>query len=98
MLEIIYTDHLKLRLELRKIPFDYPKLIFQQPEQLFFDTLEKRNISIKTLKYNNKLRNIMIAYEHINETIEIVTIHPISDEKIINRITSMRWIENEQKI
>ena len=40
----------------------------------------------------------MIAYEHINETIEIVTIHPISDEKIINRITSMRWIENEQKI
>jgi len=95
MKKVVYTNHLKLRLYLRKIPLDYPKIIFENPEYIFFDNMEKRNIAIKKLKYNNKLRNIMIAYEEINNIIEIVTIHPISEEKIINRINSRRWIKNE---
>jgi len=37
----------------------------------------------------------MIAYDVIKECIEIVTIHPIADEKIINRILNGRWIKNE---
>jgi len=37
----------------------------------------------------------MIAYEEKEGKIEIVTIHPITDEKIINRIMSKRWTKNE---
>ena len=37
----------------------------------------------------------MIAYENIQETVRIITIHPITDEKIINRVISKRWTKNE---
>lgn len=93
MVKIHYTEHLKLRLKIRKIPEDYPKKIYKNPEQIFFDNLERRFIAIKKLHYNKKLRNMMIAYKEKDGEIEIVTIHPITDEKIINRIISRRWIK-----
>jgi len=91
MVRIVYTEHLKLRLKIRKIPDDYPKKICNNPEQTFFDNLEKTFIAIKKLKYNKKVRNMMVVYERKNDNVEIVTIHPITDEKIINRIISRRW-------
>ena len=45
--------------------------------------------------YNDKLRNMMIAYEEKDEFVEIITIHPITEEKIINRLINKRWIKNE---
>lgn len=95
MAKIEYTGHLKLRLKLRKIPEEYPQKIYENPEQRFFDNAEKTFIAIKKLHYNKKLRNMMIAYEEKEGKIEIVTIHPITDEKIINRIMSKRWTKNE---
>ena len=95
MVKIEYTEHLKLRLTIRKIPQEYPREIYQKPEQKFFDNLEKTFIAIKKLHYNKKLRNMMIVYEEKQELIEIITIHPITDEKIINRIMSRRWTKNE---
>lgn len=41
---------------------------------------------------------MMIAYEEKNGEVEIITIHPISDEKIVNRMISGRWIKHERKI
>ena len=60
-MNVIYTEHLKTRLNLRKIPEDYPKIILENPDEEFFDIFEKRNIAIKRLKYNKKLRKMMIA-------------------------------------
>lgn len=34
---------------------------------------------------------MMIAYEVKSNKVEIITIHPISDEKIINRTINRRW-------
>ena len=34
---------------------------------------------------------MMIAYENKENFMEIVTIHPISDEKIMNRLMNGRW-------
>ena len=95
MVNISYTDHLELRLKIRKIPYEYPKLIFNEPEQKFFDITEQTYIAIKKLKYNQKERHMMIAYEKKDDNIEIVTIHPINEEKIINRTIRGRWIKNE---
>ncbi len=90
-MEIIYTEHLKLRLKLREIPFDYPKVVFESPDEVFFDLVGNRRIAIKRLKYGGGVRNMMIAYDVVDSRVEIVTIHPISDEKILNRLISGRW-------
>ena len=95
MVQIGYSEHLKLRLKVRNIPEDYPKQIFQKPEQNFFDNSEKTSIAVKKLHYNKKLRNMMIAYEEKDDLIDIITIHPITDEKIIKRVMSGRWTKNE---
>ena len=92
MVEVIYTDHLETRLKLRNIPKDYPKEIFLDPEQEFYDNTEDTYISIKKLFYNGKIRNMMIAYQKKRTVFQIITIHPISDEKIINRVINSRWI------
>ena len=95
---IVYTEHLKLRLRIRKIPYEYPRKIFSSPEQIYYDNLEENFIAIKKLRYNQKQRNMMIAYKRNNENIEIITIHPMNDEKIVNRVLSGRWMQNEQKV
>ncbi len=94
-MQIIYTKHLNLRLKLRNIPYDYPKLIYQSPDEKFIDDWEGSYIAIKKLKYNGKLRNMMIAHEIKNNNVEIITIHPINEEKIISRVISGRWRKNE---
>ncbi len=95
MKEVVYTEHLKIRLTVRKIPYDYPHQIYMHPEQEYYDNIEKRKIAIKRLYYNDQVRPMMIAIEEKEERTEIVTIHPIHEEKIINRIMSRRWTHHE---
>ena len=98
MENIIYTDHLKLRLKIRKIPNEYPKLIYKEPDQIFYDVYEDNLIAVKKLKYNNKLRNMMIAYEKEGDNVDIITIHPITGERIKNRLLNKRWVKNEEAV
>lgn len=95
MKEIVLTDHLKMRLKVREIPGSYPEAIYGNPEQKYYDTLERTFIFTKKLKYNNKIRNMMIACEDKADKVKIITIHPISDEGIINRIMRGRWVKRE---
>ncbi len=95
MRKIIYTLHLKLRLKIRNFPENYPELIYKNPDVKFRDNFEKNKVAIKRLKYGNKFRNIMVAYEENNDKINMITIHPISDEKIMNRTLSGRWTKYE---
>lgn len=92
MVAVKYTDHLTLRLKVRKIPKEYPKIIHSAPEQVFYDTIEGALIATKKLHYNGKERRMMIAYTEDKGIASIITIHPITEEKIINRIMRKRWI------
>ena len=38
---------------------------------------------------------MMIAYTEKESKVEIVTIHPITDEKIANRVINRRWTKYE---
>lgn len=95
-MKIVYRPHLKIRLKQRKISFDYPKKIIELPDQEYFDTLAKRNIAIKKLFFEGKLRNIVVAYDIIKNKIEIVTIHVISDKEIESKLRMGRWRKNEK--
>lgn len=93
MKTVVYTEHLKLRLKLRKIPESYPKIIYESPEEKYYDRAENRQVAIKKLHYNQKIRLMMIAYEEATEKVEIVTIHPMTESKIKNRASRGRWIK-----
>ncbi len=38
---------------------------------------------------------MMMAYDEKNGKIEIITIHPISNEKVMSRVMSGGWSKNE---
>ena len=84
MEKITCTEHLKTRLKIRKIPEEYPREIYEKAEQKFYDTAEETFIAVKRLHYNQKQRHIMIAYSKNNSDVEIITIPPITEEKIVN--------------
>ena len=88
-----YTKHLETRLKARNIPKEYPEKIYENPEQKFYDTLTETMIATKKLYYNKKTRTMMIAYTEQQNKISIITIHPITEEKIINRTINKRWIK-----
>ncbi|OGM33399.1 hypothetical protein A2803_04335 [Candidatus Woesebacteria bacterium RIFCSPHIGHO2_01_FULL_44_21] len=90
-MKIIYRPHLKRRLKERKFPDDYPHKIYKEAKFRFFDTQTKHHIAIAKMEYADKLRNLSISYDKIGNKIEIITIHPISDEDIKSRIKSKRW-------
>ena len=50
MKTIVHTDHLKLRLKVRKIPAGYPDIIYENSEQKYYDVFEKTFINIKKLQ------------------------------------------------
>ncbi|MBI2334487.1 hypothetical protein HYU96_01680 [Candidatus Daviesbacteria bacterium] len=95
-MKIILKPHLKIRLQQRLIPQDYPKKILSDPEENYFDTLTNRKIAIKTLRYYGKLRLMAVAYDIIEDTIEAITIHPVTEQEINNKLQRRRWIKNEK--
>lgn len=95
-MKIIYRPHLKRRIKERKIPNDYPKKIYLKSKQKYFDSQTSHHIAVSSLLYAGKLRNMTISYDIIDEQIEIITIHPISDKEISDKIKSGRWTKDEK--
>lgn len=50
-------------------------------------------VAIKIIKFKNKLREIAVIYEEINEQINLITIHPLKNYQKISRIKSGRWVK-----
>lgn len=96
-MKIILRPHLKIRLKERRIPQNYPRKILTTPEVKYFDTLTGHLIAVKHLLYNEKLRPMAVAYDIIGSEIQIITIHPISEQEIKNRLIKIRWIKNEKQ-
>ncbi|MEK7202823.1 MAG: hypothetical protein AAB653_00700 [Patescibacteria group bacterium] len=91
MKKIIYSSHLIFRLKLREIPYALPKEIYQTAKEQYFDKETFKRIAIKKVKFKNKLREMAIIYEEINDQINLITIHPLKDYQKISRTKSGRW-------
>lgn len=92
-MKIILQPHLKIRLKQRLIPHSYPKQIVFEAEFCFFDPLTKHQIAIKVLKYEGKYRPMVVAYDIIDDEIQIITVYPTDEQEIKNRVLSRRWIK-----
>lgn len=97
MSKIVYGSHLARRLKERKIPQDYPKLVYQKTNRVFVDTQSGHYVRVAQLKYAEKLRQITIVYDKIKAKIEIITIFPISETELANKIKSGRWTKRIKK-
>ena len=93
--KIIYSNHLKNRLLLRRINDQTPKIIFEYPDETYFDAKTDNFIAIKKLDYLGRNRDIMVVYNEQNDTIKIITIHPLKRAQKIRRIESGRWKKYE---
>lgn len=94
-MKIVLRPHLKIRLEQRKIPQNYPIEVVRSPEYKYFDTETNHFIAIKKLEYNGKLRPI-VSYDLKGGIIQVITIHPVSEQEIDNKVKRGRWIKDEK--
>jgi hypothetical protein len=91
-MEIKYTEHLELRLELRGFPYDLPKDICEGAEEYYYDTSTSNYVALKRLTYAGKRRTMAVTYSRHEDVVEIITIHPIKEGQKEKRIRSGRWV------
>ena len=96
-MKLIYTDHLRSRLKQRGIPLTIVKEIFEKSQEKYWDNLRNHSIVVSTVNYKGKLRKVLAAYDRIEMTKEVVTIHPIADREIRQRLISGRWSHEKNK-
>ena len=92
-MEIIYSEHLKKRLEIRKIDKDLPRRIFEQSDEKYFDTSTGHSIAIMAVELYEKKRDVMLAYSVEEDCAKLLTIHPLKEKQKEARISSGRWRE-----
>lgn len=96
-MKIVYKPHLHDRLKERGIPDAYKDEIISNPDKEYFDNVSGRRILIKKLQHKDRLRNIVVVYDIIEGTKEIITSYPIRDSEIKNKVKAGRWTEYEKK-
>jgi hypothetical protein len=91
-MQIKYSEHLENRLSLRKIEYQLPRRIFELSNERYFDEETGHFIAIMGIElYNNKQREVMVAYEIKGDMATLLTIHPLKENQKDNRVKSGRW-------
>ncbi|MBS4028390.1 MAG: hypothetical protein KGZ58_07110 [Ignavibacteriales bacterium] len=70
-----------------------PQQIYEQSTERYFDTQTLHVIAVMQVVERKETRLMAISYDEFPHHIEIVTIHPIKRNQIINRVKAQRWIE-----
>lgn len=97
-MKLILTDHLKSRLKLRNISEKTIESVFKNIQELYWDSLRKHHVVISQVTYEGKLRKMLAAYDKITvDEFEVITIHPIKDAEIKQRLTTGRWTDEQNK-
>lgn len=95
-MKLLLRPHLIIRLKERNIPQDYPSKIVSDPDDKYFDTATSHQIAVKKLEYNEKTRSMAVAYDIIGEDLQIITIHPTTEQEIRNKLERKRWVKDEK--
>ena len=91
MKEIVYTEHLRFRINLRNIPDSLPKEIYLGAEEHYYDVQTRHMIAVKEVEFAGKTREMMVCYDEKGDRIEIITIHPLKTYQKLHRIKTERW-------
>lgn len=89
MKKLHFTKHLLDKIKIRKISKVFIAHVMESPDIVYYDSLNKTNIAIQ----KQKERFYMIAFSVADVVINVITVHPIKEEQIKNRIKNKRWLE-----
>lgn len=92
-----FTNHLRTRLNQRGISIKTVEEIFGQNLENYWDNLRNHYIVIGKVDYHGKSRKVLAAYDKIGNIVEVITIHPITDAQIKQRLSYGRWHNEEKK-
>ena len=90
-MRVVYTDHLKLRLQARRIPTEMPERIYREAKERYYNHATFRHIAVMSVIYHRRRRKMMITYDAFPDRVEIVTIHPIENRQIREQVLAGRW-------
>ncbi|MEK7187350.1 MAG: hypothetical protein AAB691_00710 [Patescibacteria group bacterium] len=88
---IRYSDHLRVRITMRGIPENMPRIVFSRAERKFYDTATGLHIALSRMRYFGKLRDLAVTYREEDGDILLITIHPLKAGQLENRLRSGRW-------
>jgi len=89
--EIVYTDHLQLRLKIREIDSDLPRQVYEEATERYFDIVTEYNIAVGEAYYKGKYREMAVIYSEMTWEIRLITIYPLKSYEKISKIESGRW-------
>ena len=89
--KIVYTSHLEFRLNVRNIPHNLPKRIFQEAKERYYDIATGHCVAIDRREFEGKIRDMVLTYDDKRYAVEIITLHPIRPYQKHSRINSGRW-------
>lgn len=92
-MSIRYSDHLQMRLKMRGIPHELPRIVYQRAPRRFIDAQSGLKVAVTQAMYFQKKRQVAVAYREDSEDILLITIHPLKPHQFENRIASGRWKE-----
>jgi hypothetical protein len=90
-MQIKYSDHIKNRLDLRRIEYDLPKRVFEEAKERYFDRETGHLIAVMKIDLYNKNREVMVAYVIEEDCAKLLTMHPLREGQKQNRINTGRW-------
>ena len=92
-LEFHFSRHFEQQLVFRGFDADVVTIIFEQPDDRFYDSTEATTAAVKSLFHRGRIRDILLVYRLEGEnSVVMITIHPLKPNQKERRIQSGRWI------
>lgn len=80
-----------VRLKMRGIPYELPRIVYEEGRRRFKDTETDLEIAILRTLYFGKHREVALTYRTYSTYVLLITIHPLKSGQLKNRISSGRW-------
>lgn len=79
------------RLILRGISHDLPYQVYEQSDERYYDIETGHTVATMSTIIYGKMREVMVAYDIEEQTVRLLTIHPLKQGQKENRVKSGRW-------
>ena len=90
-MEVRYSAHLRLRLKVRDIPEDLPRVVYFNARRRFIDLATQTEVAIARRNLWGKQRDIVLIYRRYATHVVLITMHPLKPGQAENRVQTGRW-------